>query len=194
MTVTDIPAKPDNVKPVRNPLTGNEGKKAEVAPKPKPDIRIDRDSVRKAKAPNLATSPDGHKCVRVEYWLPEGHDYEDVKNPIYWSNVTTSFLKPISTEGTYAGSIICVRPSDHRFYAELYVTEVTKSSVYVEELFYKQFGPSLEDVKSDKWTVRWNEADKGYDIIRRIDKAIVGNAKDFRRLEAVQRWLKNMEG
>lgn len=189
MVEAAIPSKPDNVKPARNIRTVEQPKKPE---RPAPDISIDRKAERKAKNTDLITMPEGHKCVRVEYWLPEEHDYNDVLNPLYWSSITTRFLKPISTDGDFAGSIVCVRPHDHSFYAELYVTEVNKGSVNLEQLFYKQFGPQLKDIKHEKFFVKWNAAAKGYDILRKVDNAIVGSARDFKRLESVQRWLERM--
>lgn len=194
------PAKPNVAKPVRNPLTGNEAaeaaaKKAATTPvKPKPDIAINRVVARKAKDSHLNLPVDGHKCAQVEYWLPVTHEYEDLLNPLYWSSLVHRFKRPISTEGDYAGSIICVRPRDHSFYAELYVTEVSSGAVFTEQLFKKNFGEQMDEIKSDRFKVVWNDSVGGYDIMRKLDNAIVGNAKDFKRLRSVKSWLEKMEG
>lgn len=187
-------------KPVRNPV--KKGEKYEpvtpqklegtVPPLTPERLTIERDYSRKAKQSHLCLNPDGHKAVRVEYWLPSTHEYEDTLNPNYWGSVSTLFSRAISTANSFAGSIICVRKPDHSFYAELYVTEVTKGAVFVEPLFYKEFGLQLSDLKSSKVTVQWNEPVGGYDIIRNSDKAIIGQAKEFKRLDAVKNWLDKM--
>jgi len=203
---TTIPETTKAVKPVRNPLTGNEPKAA-PAPTQRKDttpgtvpaalkvpVPMNRTVAVKAKDTCLCLSSDGHKFIRVEYTLPPTHTYDMLLDPSYWSAVSHRLKRAISTEGDFVGSILCCRPRDHSWYAELYITEVSVSGVWLEVLFKKNFGVQIEDVVSERFRVSWNDRVGGYDIIRKADNVVCAAAKEFKRLQSVKDWLAKMEG
>lgn len=191
-TAEPIPPKSDKPKPAakRNydkATPPKDENKVEEAP-----FRLKRQQLAdKAKESWIGLSPDAHNCVRIEYNLPIDHTIEHVEDPAYWSNILYKFTKPIATEGTYVGSIICVRPPDHRFYAEYYITDVDSHGVHVEQILYKEFGP--QEVESELYRIQWNGVHRGYDILRKADNAIVVNGAQMKRLSNVVDWLKQWD-
>jgi hypothetical protein len=185
-----------NTEPVTEPKVPGPGEPGYVKPVVKiaPKLDMHRDITRKAKDSHMSMMVDGHKCVNVEYWLPVTHEYKDLLNPVYWGSISHRFMKPISTPGDYAGSIICVRPKDLSWYAELFITEVTTGGVFVEEIRLCKFGTQADAIDSERFNVVWNDSVGGYDIIRKVDGAVLGAAKEFKRLQAVKSWLDKMEG
>ncbi len=173
---------------VRNAITEEQAKAAAVPQKPlPPKMDLDRMVMPKARDSDLIMQPDGHRCSHVEFWLRPGHTLEDALQPEFWSQVAYKFLRPIVTEGNYAGSIIELRSHDLSLYAELFVRVVRKTGVVVQLLRSYEIG--LQNVEAPGHTIRWHNKVKGYDIIRNSDREIVANAKDTPTREAAQTWL-----
>ena len=173
---------------VRNPITEEQAKAAVVPQKPlPPKMELDRTVMPKARDADLIMQSDGHRCARVEFWLRPGHTLEDALKPEFWSQVAYKFLRPIVTEGNYAGSIIDLRSHDLSMYAELLVRVVRKTGLVVELLRSHEIG--LQNITSTTHTVAWNDKVKGFTITRNSDREIVGLAKDFPTKEQVHIYL-----
>lgn len=157
-----------------------------LAPKVAPVLNLDRQRDPKGVPSDLTVSPDGRAYETMQYTLPIGHRFEDLLTPSYWSSAAYK-MKSITGVGTYAGSIIEVRARDLSFYGRLFVRDVSDRALVVEVLERHEIG--LQELKSDKFEARWDDSQKGYDIIRKSDRAIVGYAKDFKTKDAVQSWI-----
>ncbi len=149
----------------------------------------------RVKESGLSFSPDGNHYLRIEYNLPPGHSYEDVKMPAYWHSASHRFKKGISTDADFVGSIICLRPVDNSFYAERFITAINSGGVVTEELLFKTFGPQPGDkeLESKKFRYQWNPQYKGYDIVRNVDNAIVAKGSETKTLSHVAEWLKTWD-
>lgn len=157
-------------------------------PKSKPDLKIDRKADPKAKESQLSMMTEGHACARVQYWLDPSVPIEETLKPGFWSAVAHKFMRPISTEGTYAGSIIEVRYTDMSMYAELFVRVVHKSALVVNLIGKPHyFGP--KEVNAVGFDVRWNVGNQGFDIVRKSDREIVASSKDIKTREEAQAWI-----
>jgi hypothetical protein len=156
----------------------------------KPRLELDRKNLPKAISPDLHMMPEGHKTTRVEYWMKPTHSFSDLLEPEYWAFVAHRFQKPLDNAGTYAGSIIEVRPYDMRFYARLFVRAVLKTGLIVSVLEHTEVG--LQELTSEAIEVIWDTTVQGYDIIRKSDREVVGRAKDFKTLDQVQAWADRM--
>lgn len=161
-------------------------------PRPEPVLNLRRSTTAKARESDITLQTDGHKCVHVEFWLKPEYSLEDALAPEFWSQVAYKFQRAISTEGNYAGSIIEVRTHDLTMYARLFVRAVQKRGLVVHLLDSHYIG--LQELKSDRFEARWNAQAKGYDIIRKLDKEVIGQARDFQTKDQVQAWLDRNAG
>lgn len=123
--------------------------------------------------------------------LPVGWAFEECLKPEFWVNIAPKFKKDQFTNGPEkTGAVVTIRTADHAFYAELYVRAVRERDLIVsivKEPVY--FGP--KEVQSDKYETRWNVGKRSYDIIRKSDKEIVGEAKTK---EGVVDWIAKTHG
>jgi len=166
---------------------------AEKPVKSTPKLDMDRTSAPKAKESQLSMMAEGHACARVQFWLDPKVDIKEALNPEFWSSVAYKFMRPISTEGTYAGSIIEVRYPDMSMYAELFVRVVQKSSLVVSLIGKPHyFGP--REVVSQGFEVRWNVGKQGYDIVRKSDREIAADGAKIKTREEAQAWIDKMTG
>jgi hypothetical protein len=130
-----------------------------------------------------------YSYARFSVTLPLGWTIEDAMRPEFWTNVTHRLARqPQTGEPAKVGTIIELRAVDHSFYAELYVRAVMQHGLTValtrEPVF---FGPKA--VKDSPFEMRWNVGKRGYDIIGRSDKIIVGDGSQFPTKEAAQAWI-----
>jgi len=185
-----IPPAPDVPKPVRNPLKkGEVGTPTLVPAKPKPDIRIERKNLKRAKLADTRLTEEAHACAAIEYWMPPEGTYEDLLDFSYWQVVAAGIAK----YGDFTGSIIQARRRDHSLFVELYVTEISPAGMHVHVLRTVKIGAQVEDIQSEKCRIVWDEAQRGYDIVRKVDGVVLVQAKQMKRLNAVKEWLDKME-
>lgn len=133
--------------------------------------------------------PPEHRYGRMHVTLPVGWTIEDALKPEFWANVANQFRKvEMTNDPDRIGTIIELRTIDHAFYAEVYVRAVQERGLVVQLLGEPvYFGPKA--VESTAFEVRWNVARRGYDIIRKSDREIVGEAAKFPTREAAQDWI-----
>lgn len=121
--------------------------------------------------------------------LPEGHTIEDVLQPEYWVHVAGKLGKNTYTnEPDKTGAIIEIRTVDHAFYARLYVRAVQERGLIVQLIE----GPVLlgqKQVTSAGYETSWNVGKRGFDIIRKSDRAIVADASKIKTKEQAQAWI-----
>jgi len=122
--------------------------------------------------------------------LPVGWTVEDALKPEFWVHVTDMLQKtPVTNEPDKAGAIIELRTVDHAFYARVYVRAVQERGLIVQLLGEPvYFGP--KEVKAaSQFEVRWNVGKRGFDIIRKSDREIVGDGSKIPTKEAAQDWI-----
>jgi len=124
--------------------------------------------------------------------LPVGVTLEEALRTEAWAHVCHMLQKqPYTGEAALTGAIIEVRTEDHAFYARLYVRAVQERGLVVSLIGEPEwFGP--KEIKSKTYETRWNIGHKGYDIIRKSDREIVGDASKFPTREAAQNWIDKM--
>jgi hypothetical protein len=130
-----------------------------------------------------------YSYARFSVTLPLGWTIEDALKPEFWTNVAHRLARqPQTGEPAKVGTIIELRAVDHSLYAELYVRAVMERGLTValirDPVF---FGPRA--VQDSPFEMRWNVGRRGYDIIRRSDKVIVGEGSQFPTKEAAQAWI-----
>ena len=126
--------------------------------------------------------------------LPVGVTVKDALRPEFWVHVVHLF-KPNPTTGTgdATGSVIELRTEDHAFYARLYVRAVQERGLVVELMSPDKagvcyFGPK-KIAYGEGFKTRWNVGKKGFDIIRKSDKEIVGDGAKFPTKEMANDWI-----
>ena len=156
-----------------------------------PKMHLDRVQTQKAKESGIMMSLDGSAYTDVQYSIPFEHDYKECLKEAYWVQVVHKFAKAIVTEGNYSGSIIHVRPPDLRFYARLFVKEVSSRGLVVHQLEYVEMG--LQKLARSAHLAVWNAALRGYDVVRKQTGDVIGGAKDFKSLDEVENWLSKFD-
>lgn len=151
-----------------------------VAVKPAPVIEVPRIHPRDFKLCE-------YEYARFSARLPIGATFQDALKPEFWVQVCHLLRKnPVTNEPDKSGAIIEIRTVDHAFFAELYVRAVQEKGLVVavlrEPVYFGQ-----QEVKSDRFDVRWNVGARGYDVIRRSDKEVV--AKALSTKEEAQSWI-----
>jgi len=165
-----------------------------VTPPAKPvkapvDMKLDRKKTYQAKLSHVGLDPAGHKAAQIEYFLPPEHTYEMCCTPSYWVTV----VELLKRHGDFTGSILHIRTKDHRFFAQLYVTEISVLGLYTQEVLFAKLGVQEDEVSSEKFKWIWNDTMSGYDIIRIADGATVASAKEMKRLQSVKDWLEKWD-
>jgi len=123
--------------------------------------------------------------------VPVEFELDDMLKPEAWGNVAFMLTQdPLNGRRDLTGAIIELRREDHAFYARLYVRAVRMQALDVAligEPVY--FGPKSAPIENKAYKIRWVEAEKGYQIIRKSDNAIVGRPQDFKLKEHALRWI-----
>jgi hypothetical protein len=176
------------VKPARNPL-GKSPAPTAAKVRPPVDMKLDRTTIAQAKMTYFSMDPAGHRCGDIEYFIPPGHDYEQLLKPSYWLPAAAVLKR----HGDFTGSIFHVRTTDHRLYARLYVTEISPVGMHVHVLEKAELGVQPDEVKSTNFKWMWNDAARGYDIVRIVDGATVASSKEIKRLQSVKDWLEKWD-
>lgn len=128
-----------------------------------------------------------YEYARFSARLPQDATFEDALKPEFWVHVAHQLQKKAVTgEPDKAGAVIEVRTVDHAFYAELYVRAVHERGLTVgilrEPVYFNK-----REVSSDKFDIRWNVGNRGYDIVRKSDKEIV--ASGLKTKDAAAEWI-----
>ena len=168
---------------------------AVVAEKPKAKIMSVRgkDAGHKAKQSHFGLSE--FKYARFTHTMPVGWDFRECLRPEYWVNVCYLLQKnPRSNEPDKAGAIIEVRTEDHEWYAELYVRAVQAQGLVVSVLRAPERVAPVEKANgTGPYEKRWNVGKGGYDVIRTLDGAFVGDGKQLKTKEAAQDFIDKMQ-
>jgi hypothetical protein len=150
-------------------------------------------------------SPPEHRYGVVHVTLPLGWTLADVLKPEAWSNLAHRFRKPSnSNDPDRVGNRVELRIEDHSFYADLYIRAVGDRSMTVQctgpqrdpvtgkacPIDLETGLPWVEAKKLDfqAYEFRWNITKRGFDIIRKSDREIVGDAAKFPTREQAQAW------
>lgn len=133
--------------------------------------------------------------------VPYGTPFESILKPEFWVNVRSKFARnAVSGQMEKSGSSIIVRTVDMAYHADLIVLAVVEGGMIVEcvgpvhdkhgngQPYY--IGPR-GDLSDDRHTVNWNNQKRGFDIIRKSDRQIVGQAVAIRTRSQVLDWLRN---
>jgi hypothetical protein len=127
--------------------------------------------------------------ARMSATLPVGWTLEDALKPEFWVRVVHKFQKtPVTGEPDKTGAIIELRTVDHAFYAQLYVRAVQEKGLIVQLIGEPQYFGSVT-VESNGFDIRWNVGKRGYDIIRKTDREIVGDGAKFPTKELANEWI-----
>ena len=125
--------------------------------------------------------------------LPLGVAFEDMLRPEFWAHVSYMLRRDAMTgRPDRAGTIISVRTVDHAFYAELYVRAVGDAGLIVGVIREPVYFGS-QAVLYRRYEVRWNIGKKGFDVIRRSDRAIIAGAEKFPVREQAEAWIAELE-
>jgi hypothetical protein len=144
-------------------------------------------------------SADGsYRYARASLTLPLGWTLEDALRPEFWSHVAKKFsADPAARSGPGPGSIIEVRNVENTLYAELFVRAVRERDVMVEVLSDAngrqrlfEFGPKTSE--TEQFEIRWNVGKRGYDVLRKSDRQVVGSAEKFPLKEQALAWVAEM--
>lgn len=128
----------------------------------------------------------------VDVTMPIGHTLEDALHPEYWSNHAHLLRRNQMTHADRTGALLILRTEDHRFKATLYVVAILEGgfSVVLD-------GPVTEihkgKAESERHFTRYNQLKGGFDIIRKSDHVIVGDASRFKTLPSAEAEIRNLE-
>ena len=152
----------------------------------------------KARESDVMMTTDHHRYARIQLMVKQGVTIKDIMEPEFWSQVAYKFQSPLFERKDYTGSIIEVRSEDHSLYAELYVRAVQKNSLVVSLLKSDQDGIAWVGVQkklddTSPFEVRWNVGKRGYDVLRKSDKQIVGEAARLKTKEQAFAWIDEMK-
>ena len=136
----------------------------------------------------------GHLYGHFDVKLPLGITVKDALRPEFRVPVVHLFKPtPITGAGDATGSVIELRTEDHAFYAQLYVRAVQERGLVVELMAPDKagvcyFGPK-KVANGEAFETRWNVGKRGYDIIRKSDREIVGDGTKFPTKEMANDWI-----
>lgn len=122
----------------------------------------------------------GHFTTQWDYVLPAEYDYEDCKNPAFWSIVS----KRMKTD-----DIIHVRTQDQRFFAQLYVLHADRTQVVVKEMMYQDLqDKNAPEIPDDAiYDYAWKGPAWGHTVIRKSDSEVM--AKNLGSKADALRWI-----
>lgn len=122
----------------------------------------------------------------IQVRQPVGHTIEDALRPEYWVHHSHRLkANPITGQADWAGAKLELHIDDHSHYAELYVRAVMERALIVQIIN----GPHYLGIKSAETTGyedRWNVGRRGFDVIRKSDRQIVGH---FPTRELAKAWI-----
>lgn len=136
---------------------------------------------------NFSITEAGFQFATIHVKQPVGHTVEDALKPEYWVHHARYLKAPPNTgQSDLVGSKIELRALDHSHYAELYVRAVHDNTLVVQ-LLRDAVYLGLQKAGDDAFEVRWNVGNRGYDVIRESDRAIV--ASKLATKDAAQEWI-----
>jgi len=166
---------------------------APAEPVPTPDaIRSKARQKASAKLLEKDLRLQEHARAIFDVTLPAGMQFEECLEPDFWAVVAFRFGRRPGVVTDLTGAIINIGRVDHAFFAQLYVRAVHPKSLDVAVLREPvYFGPQ-DDETVDGFEIRWNAADKGFDILKGAN--IVGRARDFKLREKALLWVAANKG
>lgn len=147
-------------------------------------------------APNdrFSITEAGYRYAEVDVTQPLGHTVEDALRPEYWVNHAHKLKARVFTgEADRSGAIIRLRTEDHSHFAQLYVRAVQDRGLIVQ-LLGAPISIGSKPKNESGFEVRWNVGKRGYDIIRKSDRELVGDGAKFPTAEAAQEWIEKTTG
>jgi len=127
--------------------------------------------------------------------LPAGWEIDQILNPSAWSHVASIFDRtPGTADAPKVGSTIEVRTQDHAFYAVLYVRAVREQALDVQVIHGPIMLGTQAENTSKAFKMRWNAKQRGFDVIRISDNAVVGSAAQLKKKEDALAWIDKMKG
>lgn len=152
------------------------------------------ESVKRIKDNQMWFQEAQYAYGRYSVTLPVGWVLDDVMAPEAWALVAHRLQpQPGTGDAVRIGTIFEVRTQDHAWYAELYVRAVREMAIDVAILREPRvLQPKLDD--PDGYEINWNFGRRGFDIIRKIDREKVGDARKFPKREDAVEYLKRITG
>lgn len=128
--------------------------------------------------------------ARFSVSLPVGWSFEETLKPEFWSVVAHRLQRDVMANSSdKSGAVIEIRTRDHAFYGELYVTAVQEKGLAVTVLREPvYFGPQ-EIPETGAYRAQWDDAKRGFDIIRKSDGSIVADGSRIKNRAMVKSWI-----
>lgn len=137
----------------------------------------------------FSITESGYTYAEIDVTQPIGHSVEDALRPEYWVHHAGKLkARAFTGEADRAGAIIRLRTDDHAYFAQLYVRAVQDRGLVVQ-LMGEPVVLGARVAESASFEVKWNVGKRGFDIIRKSDREIVGDGSKFPTRELAQEWI-----
>ena len=142
----------------------------------------------------------GQRWLQHEIQVPFDTKFEDLLRPEAWALLSAQFMGDALTgikEGI--GSTLLVKTEDMAWEAKFTILFAAKERMEVvcngpcfdENGDGQPFYFQKEEIESDRYNVSWDPGNRGYNIVRKSDNAIVAQAKDVRTRHMAAAWLRS---